>query len=50
MTVWTLIRVPSAESDIAKAAGAEWSRLDRSWMCNATQSSRSELGWRQAKQ
>ena len=37
MTVWTLIRVPYAESHIAKAAGAEWSRLDRSWMCNATQ-------------
>ena len=30
MTVWSLIRVPYAESHIAKAAGAEWSRLDRS--------------------
>ena len=37
MTIWSLIRVPYAESHIAKAAGAEWSRLDRSWMCNATQ-------------
>ena len=37
MTIWSRLSVPYAESDIARAAGAEWSRLSRTWWCNASQ-------------
>ena len=37
MTVLSIIHVPYAEKCIAESAGAEWSRVDRSMVCNATQ-------------
>ena len=37
MTNWQFLYVPYAECHIVRRMGAEWSKRDRSWICNTRQ-------------